>query len=73
MQMWDNNGTELSELPVAHPSQECPMSNAAVQEIEKQVPAEHLPIYRLEAELLKLPQVEMASTLAPCTSQLAQS
>lgn len=35
------------------------MSNAAVQEIEKQVPAEHLPIYRLEAELLKLPQVEM--------------
>jgi mannose-6-phosphate isomerase-like protein (cupin superfamily) len=59
MQMWDNTGTELSELPVAHPSQECPMSNAAVQEIEKQVPAEHLPIYRLEAELLKLPQVEM--------------
>jgi hypothetical protein len=59
MQMWDNTGTELSELPVAHPSQECPMSNAAVQENEKQVPAEHLPIYRLEAELLKLPQVEM--------------
>jgi mannose-6-phosphate isomerase-like protein (cupin superfamily) len=57
--MWDNNGTELSELPVAHPLQECPMGNVRLQEIEKQVPAAHLPIYRLEAELLKLPQVEM--------------
>lgn len=35
------------------------MSNVTIQEIEKQVPAMHLPIYRLEAELLKLPQVEM--------------
>jgi mannose-6-phosphate isomerase-like protein (cupin superfamily) len=57
--MWDNKATELFELPVAHPSQECLMSNVTVQEIEKHVPAAHLPIYRLESELLKLPQVEM--------------
>ena len=37
------------------------MSDVAVQEVAQQagVPAEHLPIYRLEAELLKLPQVDM--------------
>lgn len=34
------------------------MSHVAVQKV-KGVPIEHLPIYRLEAELLKLPQVEM--------------
>lgn len=34
------------------------MSHVAVQ-VVKDVPVEHLPIYRLEAELLKLPQVEM--------------
>jgi quercetin dioxygenase-like cupin family protein len=34
------------------------MSHVAVQKV-KDVPVEHLPIYRLEAELLKLPQVEM--------------
>jgi len=35
------------------------MSHVAVQEVKAGVPAEHLPIYRLEAELLKLPQVDM--------------
>ena len=34
------------------------MSHVAVQ-VRTSVPAEHLPIYRLEAELLKLPQVDM--------------
>jgi len=34
------------------------MSHVAVQ-VNAGVPAEHLPIYRLEAELLKLPQVDM--------------
>ena len=34
------------------------MSHVAVQ-VKASVPAEHLPIYRLEAELLKLPQVNM--------------
>jgi hypothetical protein len=35
------------------------MSHVAVQEVKTGVPAEHLPIYHLEAELLKLPQVDM--------------
>ncbi len=37
------------------------MSDIAVQGVVNQacVPADHLPIYRLEAELLKLPQVDM--------------
>jgi len=35
------------------------MSHVAVQEVKVGVPAEHLPIYQLEAELLKLPQVDM--------------
>jgi len=35
------------------------MSHVAVQEVKAGVPAEHLPIYHLEAELLKLPQVDM--------------
>jgi len=34
------------------------MSHVAVH-VVKDVPVEHLPIYRLESELLKLPQVEM--------------
>ena len=34
------------------------MSHVAVQ-VKAGVPADHLPIYRLEAELLKLPQVDM--------------
>ena len=32
---------------------------AELQKTEAAVPAHHLPIYRLEAELLKLPQVDM--------------
>lgn len=35
------------------------MVNVAVQEVKAGVPVEHLPIYQLEAEILKLPQVEM--------------
>ena len=35
------------------------MVNVAVQEVKAGVPGEHLPIYQLEAEILKLPQVEM--------------
>lgn len=35
------------------------MSHVAVQDVKPVVPVEHLPIYRLEAELLKLPQVDM--------------
>lgn len=35
------------------------MVNVAVQEVKTGVPVEHLPIYQLEAEILKLPQVEM--------------
>lgn len=35
------------------------MSNVTVQKMEKHVPAAHLPIYRLEAQLLNLPQIEM--------------
>lgn len=35
------------------------MSHVVVQEVKAGVPAKHLPIYRLEAELLKLPQVDM--------------
>lgn len=37
------------------------------------VPAEHLPIYRLEAELLKLPQVEMPVEHAFCADQYART
>jgi len=73
MQMWDNRRTELTELPVAHPSQECTMSNITTQEIEKQVPTAHLPIYRLEAELLKLPQVEMPVDHAFCNGLYART
>lgn len=73
MQMWDNRCTELTELPVAHPSQECPMSNVTIQKIEKQVPEAHLPIYRLEAELLKLPQVEMPVDHAFCNGLYART
>jgi mannose-6-phosphate isomerase-like protein (cupin superfamily) len=52
--------TEPFEPPVAHSSlQEGLMSDVAVTEDQVSVPETHLPIYRLEAELLKLPQVEM--------------
>lgn len=49
------------------------MSNITIQEIEKQVPASHLPIYRLEAELLKLPQVEMPVSHAFCNGLYART
>jgi hypothetical protein len=57
--MWENKGAESIGPPAAHPAQECPMSHVEVQEVKAGVPVEHLPIYHLEAELLKLPQVEM--------------
>ena len=47
------------------------MGNVAVQAIG--VPAMHLPIYRLEAELLKLPQVDMPVTHAFCAGLYART
>lgn len=35
------------------------MSNVAVNEVNANIPAEHIDIYRLEAELFKMPQVEL--------------
>lgn len=51
------------------------MSDVAAQEVAKQagVPAEHLPIYRLEAELLKLPQVDMPVEHAFCNGLYART
>jgi len=49
------------------------MSVVTIQEMEKQVPAEHLPIYRLESELLKLPQVEMPVDHAFCNGLYART
>jgi quercetin dioxygenase-like cupin family protein len=57
--MWENKGAESIGPPAAHPAQECPMSHVSVQEVKAGVPVEHLQIYHLEAELLKLPQVDM--------------
>jgi hypothetical protein len=49
------------------------MSHAAVQEVKAGVPAEHLPIYQLEAELLKLPQVDMPVDHAFCAGLYART
>lgn len=51
------------------------MSDVAVQEVLQlaNVPAEHLPIYRLEAELLKLPQVEMPVDHTFCNGLYART
>lgn len=49
------------------------MSHVAVQEVKAGVPAEHLPIYRLEAELLKLPQVDMPVEHAFCNGLYART
>ena len=49
------------------------MSNVTIQEIEAQVPAAHLPIYRLESQLLKLPQVEMPVDHAFCNGLYART
>ena len=45
------------------------MNNVVVRD----VPAEHLPVYRLEAELLKLPQVEMPVNHAFCSGLYART
>jgi hypothetical protein len=49
------------------------MSNVVVQEVKAGVPADHLPIYRLEAELLKLPQVDMPVDHAFCAGLYART
>jgi hypothetical protein len=49
------------------------MSNVVVQEVQAGVPAKHLPIYRLEAELLKLPQVDMPVDHAFCAGLYART
>ena len=49
------------------------MSHVAVQEVKAGVPAEHLPIYRLESQLLKLPQVEMPVDHAFCNGLYART
>jgi len=54
---------------------EASMSDVAVQELVQQaiVPAEHLPIYRLEDELLKLPQVDMPVEHTFCNGLYART
>ena len=47
--------------------------NITTQELANQVPAAHLPIYLLEAELLKLPQVEMPVDHAFCNGLYART
>lgn len=69
--MCENSAAESIGPPAAHPSQECLMGNVAVQAIG--VPEMHLPIYRLEAELLKLPQVDMPVTHAFCAGLYART
>ena len=64
--MCENQPAELR-----HPAafQECLMNNVVVRD----VPASHLPIYRLEAELLKLPQVDMPVEHAFCAGLYART
>jgi hypothetical protein len=69
--MCENSAAESIGPPAAHPVQECLMGKVAVQAIG--VPAMHLPIYRLEAELLKLPQVDMPVTHAFCAGLYART
>lgn len=69
--MCENSAAESIGPPAAHPSQECLMGNVAVQAIG--VPEMHFPIYRLEAELLKLPQVDMPVTHAFCAGLYART
>jgi mannose-6-phosphate isomerase-like protein (cupin superfamily) len=74
--LWENKGAEPIEPPAAQsPYQEDSMSDVAAQEVTKQaiVPAEHLPIYRLEAELLKLPQVDMPVEHTFCNGLYART
>jgi hypothetical protein len=69
--MCENSAAESIGPPAAHPVQECLMGNVAVQAIG--VPEMHLPIYRLEAELLKLPQVDMPVTHDFCAGLYART
>ncbi len=46
---------------------------AELQKTEAAVPAHHLPIYRLEAELLKLPQVDMPVEHEFCSGLYART
>jgi hypothetical protein len=66
--MWENYDAELWH-PAACTVQECLMNNVIVRD----VPASHLPIYRLEAELLKLPQVDMPVEHAFCAGLYART
>ena len=67
--MCENQVAESIGLPAAHPAQECPMSHALVQEVKTGTE----PIYRLEAELLKLPQVNMPVEHAFCAGLYART
>ena len=67
--MWENKGAESIGSPAAHPAQECPMSHVLVQEVRTGTE----PIYRLEAELLKLPQVDMPIDHAFCAGLYART
>ena len=49
------------------------MSHVAVQNINDGVPADHLPVYQLEAELLKLPQVDLPIDHAFCAGMYART
>lgn len=49
------------------------MSHVAVQNVNDCVPADHLPVYQLEAELLKLPQVELPIDHAFCAGMYART
>jgi len=69
--MWENKAAESIGPPAAHPEQEFSMSHVAV--LEAGVPAEHMPIYRLEGELLKLPQVPLPIDHAFCAGLYART
>lgn len=49
------------------------MSHVAVREFKSGLSAEHLPVYCLEAELLKLPQVEMPIDHSFCAGLYART
>lgn len=49
------------------------MSHVAVQNVNDGVPVDHLPVYQLEAELLKLPQVDLPIDHAFCAGMYART
>ena len=49
------------------------MSHVAVQNVNDGVPADHLPVYQLEAELLKLPQIDLPIDHAFCAGMYART